>query len=218
MPVQRVIVARHAPTRFECPLRSACFADARPYASFRAANRAAARYHACTCTDTRERHAARLYERHLPLVRKTLARFCATSRCYPGGCPVEDLVGESYLAFRQALDRYDPAYGVDFVGYVSQRLYWMIEHRARNQQDRALRLDVLDVATADGEEERALNRVWAEDVLARLDPADADLLVRDAAGHTDKELAAAAGVSPAAVRKRLERVRRRAREGRRARG
>jgi RNA polymerase sigma factor (sigma-70 family) len=149
----------------------------------------------------------------LPLVRKTLARFCATSQCYPGGCQVEDLVGESYLAFRQALDRYDPAYGVDFVGYMSQRLYWLLEHRARSQQDRALRFDVGDVAASDHEEEQALNRIWVEDVLARLDPADADLLVRDAAGHSDKELAAAVGVSPAAVRKRLERLRRRVREG-----
>jgi RNA polymerase sigma factor (sigma-70 family) len=212
--VRRAIVARQAPARFECPLRSACFAGARPFASFRAANRAAARYHACACPATRERHAARLYERHLPLVRKTLGRFCATSKCYPGGCQIEDLVGESYLAFRQALDRYDPAYGVDFVGYVSQRLHWTLEHRARNQQDRALRLDAPELEATDGEEERALNRVWAADVLARFDAADAELLARDAAGHTDRELAAAAGVSPAAVRKRLERLRRRAREGR----
>jgi len=148
VPEPRAITSRHSPARFECPLRSACFAGARPYTSFRAANRAAARFHACACPATRERHATRLYERHLPLVRKTLARFCATSHCYPGGCQVEDLVGESYLAFREALDRYDPAYGVDFVGYLSQRLFWMLEHRARSQRDRALRLDVGDVAAS----------------------------------------------------------------------
>lgn len=218
VPVQHATAARHAPSRFECPLRSACFAAARPYSSFRAANRAAARYHACTCTETRELHATRLYERHLPLVRKTLARFCASWRCYPGGCQVEDLVGESYLAFRQALDRYDPTYGVDFVGYVSQRLYWLLEHRARDHQGRALCVDAEDPEAFDAEEDRALNRVLAGDVLERLDPADADLLARDAAGHSDKELAAAAGVSPAAVRKRLERLRRRVREGPRPRG
>ena len=213
MPKPRAITTRHTSVRFECPLRSVCFAGARPFSSFRAANRAAARYHACTRPETREQHAARLYQRHLPLVRKTLARFCASSRCYPGGCQIEDLVGESYLAFREALDRYDPAYGVDFVGYLSQRLFWMLEHRARHQRDRAFRLDVGAISASDHEEEQALNRVWAEDVLSRLDPADADLLVRDAAGHTDKELAAAVGISPAAVRKRLERLRRRAREG-----
>jgi RNA polymerase sigma factor (sigma-70 family) len=177
-----------------------------------AANRAAAQLHACGSPATRERLANRLYERHLPLVRKTLSRFCARSRCYPGGCQVEDLVGESYLAFRQALDRYDPAYGVDFVGYLSQRLYWTLEHRVRGQWNRPVRSHAADVEARDREEERALDRVMAADVLARLEAADADLLMRHAAGYTARELAEGAGVSGAAARKRLERIRRRARE------
>lgn len=209
-------VPRQAPRsaqRFECPLRQACFTSARPFASLAAANRAAAQFHACRSAATRQRLANRLYERHLPLVRKTLSRFCAPLRCYPGGCQVEDLVGESYLAFRQALDRYDPAYGLDFVGYMSRRLYWMLEHRVRGQWNRPVRGEAADVEAPDREEERALNRLTAAEALARLDDTDAELLARHAAGYTARELAAAAGVSPAAARKRLERVRRRAREG-----
>lgn len=125
---------------------------------------------------------------------------------------VEELVGESYLAFRHALDRYEPAYGVDFVGYLSQRLYWMLEHRARRLRlGQELQLEARQVEPADREEEEALNRVLATDVLATLAPADAELLARHAQGQTDRELAAALGASPAAVRKRLERLRRRIR-------
>jgi RNA polymerase sigma factor (sigma-70 family) len=212
--MRRPLTAPHHTVRgFQCPLRGVCFATARPYASVHAANRAASRYHACSCPATRERHATRLYERHLPLVRKTLARFCRTSHCYPGGCAVEDLVGESYLAFRAALDAYDPAYGVDLLGYMSQRLYWALEHRARNLRNgRIVRLDAPEDERADREENRALSRVLARDVLATLDPADAELLTRHASGHTDRELAAGVGISPAAARKRLERLRRRVRE------
>jgi RNA polymerase sigma factor (sigma-70 family) len=161
----------------------------------------------------REQQATRLYQRHLPLVRKTLSRFCSSSRCYPGGCAIEDLVGESYLAFRQALESYDPTYGVDFLGYVGQRLYWALEHRARHwRRGQSVPLDAPELEAADREEERLLNRVLARQALAALGAADADLLTAHVAGHTDRELAAAAGISPAAVRKRLERLRRRVRD------
>lgn len=209
------LLARQAPLGFECPLRGRCLTGGQPFGSFRAANQAAARYGTLVDADARERYAAQLYQRFIPMVRKTLRRFCSTSRCYPGGCLTEDLLGESYLAFREALDRFDPAYRVDFVGYMSQRLFWALDHRARHLRA----LSVTGSAAADpdphAEEDRALNRVMAAQLLADVSEAEADLLVREAAGHTDRELAEAAGVSAAAMRKRLERLRRRLREGRR---
>lgn len=122
-------------------------------------------------------------------------------------------MGESYLAFRAALDAYDPEYGVDFLGYMSQRLYWALEHRARHQRDgQVVRLDAPQAERVDREEDRALSRVLARDVLTTLDPGDADFLTLHASGHTGRELAAGVGISPAAARKRLERLRRRVRE------
>ena len=200
---------------FECALRRRCLAGGKPFGSFREANRAAALYHDCGCADTRAAFAARLYGRFAPLVRKTLARFCGVSRCYPGGCLPEDLVGESYLAFQQALERFEPRYGVDFVGYLSKRLYWALEHRVRGLRRRLVAQHETTDVRAGEEEELRLTRVAVTEVLEQVTAAEAELLEREAAGHTDRELAAAAGVTPAAMRKRLERLRRRVREGRR---
>lgn len=202
------------PLGFECPLRRRCLAGGKPFGSFRAANRAAALYHACGSADTRSAFAARLYDRFTPLVRKTLARFCGISRCYPGGCLPEDLVGESYLAFQLAIERFDPAFGVDFVGYLSQRLYWALEHRVRGLRRRLVAQHETADVRASEEEELRLTRVAVTEVLGRVTAAEAELLEREAAGYTDRELAAAVGVTPAAMRKRLERLRRRVREGR----
>ena len=147
-------------------------------------------------------------------MRKTLARFCGISRCYPGGCLPEDLVGESYLAFEQALERFSPAYGVDFVGYLSQRLYWALEHRVRGLRRRLVAQHVTSDVRPDEEEELRLTHVAVTEALGRVTAGEAELLEREAAGYTDRELASAAGVTPAAMRKRLERLRRRLREGR----
>ena len=200
---------------FECPLRRRCLGGGTPFGSFHAANRAAGRYHACGCPDTREALAAELYGRFAPLVRKTLARFCGISRCYPGGCVPEDLIGESYLAFHQALERFDPAFGVDFVGYLSQRLYWALEHRVRDLGRRLVAQHEPDDVRASEEEDVALTRVAAAEMFGRVTAVEAELLMQEAAGHTDRELASAAGVTPAAIRKRLERLRRRLRQGQR---
>lgn len=206
---------QHANGSFHCPLRGPCFAAAGvPFPSYRAANEAIARYQACPSATARQRRVAQLYLRHLPLVRKSLSRFCARSRCYPGGCLIEDLGGETYPAFRQALEEYDPSFGVDFAGYVSRRLYWVLQHCARRLGRAAWQgqgLELADPPSSDLEEERLLDRLLAQDLLGQLDAEEAELLVRHAAGHTHRELAASNGLSPAAARKRLERLRARLR-------
>ncbi len=98
----------HLHGSFQCPLRGSCFAPAGlPFPSSHATNEAVTRYKSCDWAPVRRRRADQLYLRHLPLVGKTLARFCQRSRCYPGGCLIEELVGETYPIFRQVLDDYD---------------------------------------------------------------------------------------------------------------
>jgi DNA-directed RNA polymerase specialized sigma24 family protein len=179
------------------------------------ANQAVADYQACTDAEERQRRAEELFMRHLPLARRTLARFCPGSRCYAGACVVEDLVGEVYPLFRDALDAYESRAGIDFLGYTSVRLYWGLEHRARWL--RRARTSVMQCPAGppslagDGDENRLLDRVLVEQLLGTLDAADGEVLVRHAAGETCQELAGRAGVSPAAMRKRLERARAKAR-------
>lgn len=194
---------------FECPLHRPCFTRARAFPSYEAANEAVRHYHGLP-DEKREEAAAALYERHVPLVRKTLARFCRRSSCYPGACLVEDLVGESFLAFRKALDAYEFSYGVDFIGYLSRRLYWSLEHEIRGAaSEPQTRTAPPEVEAPSHQADEALTRVLAQTVLERLDAGDAELLVKAAGGWTHTELAADLGISAAAVRKRLERVRRR---------
>lgn len=209
---------RTSPGVFLCPLRGACFAAAsHPFRSYAAANDAVARYQAAVTDSERYARARSMFRRCLPLVRKTLHRFChpfrAESRCYPGACLPEDLLGETYPLFRRALDEFDPSVGVDFLGYVSRRLYWGLEHRARRTEQarhEATGMDP-DELSQPAEENRLLDRILIDELIARLDPEDADLITRYAAGHSCEELAQWAGISNAAVRKRLQRVRSRLR-------
>ena len=197
---------------FQCPLRVVC---GKPFSSLRAVNGAVSRYKSCRPAAARRHQAGRLYLRHLPLVRKTLARFCPRSRCYPGGCLPEELVGETYPIFLQALEDFEPAVGVDFVGFFSQRLHWRLQHRARRLcrlHHRAPPPQLMEEpAQQHDEEDRVLDRVMAHELLAHLAASDALLMARYAAGHTSAELAESLGISTAAVRKRLERLRARLR-------
>lgn len=205
------------PLGFQCPLRGACFdSHPAPFASYAACNRAVAQYLESHNPAERRRLAAALYRRFLPLVRKTLHRFChpfrRSSRCYPGACLPEELVGESYLAFRKTLDQFDPNRGIDFVGYASRRLYWHLEHRARQLQQGRNYLEISErrdhPTSAADEEERLLNRLLAQELVAKLTPSEAQLLEQHLAGHPLRELAERNGVSEVALRKRLERLRR----------
>ncbi|NIP57137.1 MAG: sigma-70 family RNA polymerase sigma factor [Gemmatimonadetes bacterium] len=176
--------------------------------------------------DEREHRARRLYLRHLPLVRKVLAGFCYRSRCYAGACHVEELVGESYAVFREALERYDPSFKVDFVGFVSRRLLWRLRSRLDRLEEwwsaSSLSLDArlpppttsAELGSDEGSQERGvLARVLRDELLERLDEGEADLLVRRyERGYTSREIAEEIDVSHAAVRKRLERIRTRLRE------
>ena len=201
---------------FQCPLRSSCYgASGEPFASYRAANEAVSRYQSCTLAAQRCHQAEELYLRHLVLVRKTLARFCQRSRCHPGACLPEELTGDTYPIFQQALENYDPSLGVDFLGYVSQRLYWGLQHCTRRLDSTQVRAPLAEMAEEPAlrhaEEERVLNRVLAQWLLAQLDSSDALLMARYATGYSCRELAEALGISHTAVRKRLERLRTRLR-------
>ncbi len=201
---------------FQCPLSGQCFqTPGLPFPSCQEANEAVARYRSAASVTARRRLANRLFLRHMLLVRKTLARFCWKSECFPGGCLVEELVGESYAIFRQALDDYEPSVGIDFLGYASRRLYWGLEHCARRHERALLRAPPSEMADPPApryaEEDRHLDRLLARKLLACLDAGDATLMADHAAGYSCQELARAAGLSHAAVRKRLERLRARLR-------
>jgi RNA polymerase sigma-B factor len=53
-----------------------------------------------------------IVERHLPLARSIARRYCRT----PG--PIDDVTQIAYLTLVEAVERYDPAYGVAFSSYV----------------------------------------------------------------------------------------------------
>ncbi len=210
----------HTRAAFTCPLRGPCFsAAASPFSSYAACNQAVSSYLAATTEAQRQFIARELYLRFLPLVRKTLHRFChrfrPASRCYSGACLPEELLGDTYLAFLEALDHFDPSRGVDFVGYASQRLYWYLEHRARRLERARRQLEVSDrrdyPVSGSEEEDRALDRLLAHDLLDKLSPEDRTLLRRYAAGYRLCELATQNATSEQALRKRLERIRRRLR-------
>ncbi|MBI4546163.1 MAG: sigma-70 family RNA polymerase sigma factor [Gemmatimonadetes bacterium] len=181
------------------------------FSSRSAANEAVARYQRCDSAEARREAADQLYRRHLPLIWKTLATLCGRSRCYPGGCLVEDLVGEAYLIFCQALEQYEPSVGLDFLGYLRWKLHWGLEHRVRVARKASVMTRAPEeeaVPGRNGEEERLLDRVLASQLLSRLEGKDIELAVLHyACGRTSREVAEAYGISGVAVRKRLERLR-----------
>jgi len=127
-------------------------------------------------------------------------------------------VGNTYPIFRQALTEYDASHGVDFVGYLSQRLYWGLQHDYRRLES-ATRCascsdgdDAASQAATNGQEEQMIDRIFVRELLGRLDKSDAELLSRYACGHSHRELAESVGISAAAMRKRLERLRTKLRE------
>lgn len=165
--------------------------------TYDACNAAVAAYQAAPSLDDRDRAAEDLYARLLPLVRKSLRRFChpfyEESRCYSGACYPEELIGESYLWFREALDAFDTTRGVDFIGFAAKRLFWAGEHRVRSLRKNWYELTAdgmpEDTAGDDSEEEKLLGRTLAESLLAQLDPRDAELVQRASEGFTSRELA-----------------------------
>ncbi|GMR13562.1 MAG: hypothetical protein BMS9Abin29_1774 [Gemmatimonadota bacterium] len=202
---------------FRCPLRAACLA--RPEAPFETrseANAAVEHYQACSCPVVKAKHAQNLYARHALLMRKALGCFCPQSACYPGGCLPEELLGDTYPIFLKILDAYRPSFGLDFLGYASQRVRWALQHRARGH-DRADKRSREEVQEGDhlhvDTEARVLDRVFADKLLGRLPLEDADLLrLKYGLGFSTKELAERFGVSGATLRKRCERARRRLNE------
>jgi RNA polymerase sigma factor (sigma-70 family) len=161
--------------------------------------------------------ACQLYLRHLPLVRKSLLGFCSRSECCPGRCLNEELVGETFPVFLRALHEFNPERGVDFLGYVSQRLSWGMEHAA-GRRLRACRReqsgdDLEQLPSEESAEERGLASVLVAQLLGRLTPEDAWLVEHHyAIGRPSRELAETLGLSDGAIRKRLERLRRRLRD------
>lgn len=204
---------------FLCPLRGACFAAAgATYQTQRELNEAVIRFQQTVEPDQRDEMAREIYARCLPLVRKTLHRFCHSSRpdsrCYPGACLPEDLVGESYPVFQRAMEDFDPAVGMDFLGFVSQRLFWGLEHAARKLERAARELpltEVFDVPSGDPDEDRLIDQMVLQDFATRLDRADAELFRLYTDGVTGEQLAERLGISGTALRKRLQRLRERLR-------
>lgn len=211
-------MSNHPLDAFLCPLMVECFGPGyQAFTSRAEGNAEVDRYQACDCPDERAQQAATLYLRHLPLVKKILGKFCRQSECHPGVCLPHDLFGDSFPIFRKALDEYDSSYGLDFLGYVSQRLQWGFRKRA------AAHLRELDEAVphdSSGEssgwedvEDRLLDRVYAGELLSSLGAEEAELVtLRYGCGYSSKELAEARGISPAALRKRFERLRGRLQE------
>ena len=202
---------------FQCPLRGRCFDSVeRPFPSARALNAAVAEWQSCPAGGAKEQQAERLFRRCLPVVAKALIRFCPISRCYPGECLAEELLGATYVIFVSALDDYRPTHGTDFLGYATQRLHWGLRHEARRL--RKARPPTPPSGRTDGslqpgaEETRILDRVVVAEILDGLAKADAALLeLRYRGGYSNRELAQMSGVSCTALRKRLERLRARLR-------
>jgi RNA polymerase sigma factor (sigma-70 family) len=170
-------------------------------------------YQAQTDPAERARHANELYARHLPLVLKTLHGFCKPGSCYSGGCSVEDLVGETYSAFRGALDEFDVQRGVDFLGFAARRLYWELRHRIRETRRKSPLEEggsTDDPERPTAEEDRILDRVLIEELFTRIPSPDQRLLeFRYGQGCSCRETAEKMNLAPAAARKRLERARKR---------
>lgn len=199
---------------FRCPLRAACFAQPEPPFKTRSeANGAVEHYQTSSCPVAKAKQAEDLYARHALLMRKVLAGFCPQSACYPGGCLPEELLGDTYPIFLKILDEYRPSFGLDFLGYASQRVRWALQHRVRGY-DRADKRSMEEVQEGDDfqvdTESRVLDRVFADKLLGRLPLEDADLLrLKYGLGFSTKELSERFGVSGATLRKRCERARRR---------
>ena len=211
-------MSNHPPEAFLCPLMVECFGPTyKAYSSRVEANAAVQRYHANVCPDVRAQQAATLYLRHLPLVKKVLAKFCPQSECHPGVCLPHELLGDSFPIFQKALDQYDFSYGLDFLGYVNQRLRWGLRKRAvahLRELDEAVPQDGSSEGSGwEDVEDRLLDRVYARELLSRLEADEAELVrLRYGCGYSSKELAEEKGISPAALRKRFQRLRGRLQE------
>jgi RNA polymerase sigma factor (sigma-70 family) len=202
-----------AASDFLCPLHRACLdEEQRPRTSIEALNTLVAEYQSCTEPDVRTEHARRLFLRCIPLVRKSLVRFCPFSQCYPGGCLPEELVGHTYVLFVQALDDYRPDNGHDFLGYAAQRLRWGLRHEARRLRKAPPAPPPDSDATVsmprEDEETRILDRISTENLLRGMSADNAALLrLRCEDGYSHRELATMTGLSPTAIRKRIQRLR-----------
>ena len=205
-----------APSEFQCPLHRACLSEEnRLRLSIEALNALVAEYQSIEESeesDVKQEHARRLFARCIPLVRKSLVRFCPFSKCYPGACLPEELVGHTYVVFVQALDDYRPDNGHDFLGYAAQRLWWSLRHEARRLRKAPPAPpshSEADVSLPpEDAEARILDRVFTEQLLTGMTEDNAALLrLRCEDGYSHRELATMTGLSSSAVRKRVQRLR-----------
>jgi RNA polymerase primary sigma factor len=105
----------------------------------------------------------KLVRSHLPLIRSVARRY----RGY--GLPFDDLVQEGALGLLEAIDRYDPARGSDFVPFARFRIRRAMRN-ALTEQARLIRLPKQVV-----ERRRALDRAEARLVAAGKRPTPAEL-------------------------------------------
>lgn len=97
---------------------------------------------------------------------------------------------------RNALDRFDPDRGVDFPGFLSQRLRWGLAGGAEVSPACEVALPEAIAASAADGEDPILATVAVGRTLARLPAADADLVrARYFEGYFPAELARALGCS-----------------------
>ncbi len=204
---------------WRCPFLAPCFEGPVPvYPTREAANEAVKAYQDTSPSPSANGLAEALYLGHVLVLRKALAHFCPESKCRPGACLVEELVGETVPIFMRALDEYDPTRGVDFLGYVSRRLIWGLRQRVRPlRKARALASapQAPDLGR-DGEdlEGQLIDRLHLQALMDVLSPDEAILLAkRYAEGFSGRELAESMGISYDAMRKRLQRLRARVRTG-----
>ena len=205
-------VSVHPSDSFRCPLTAECFGPSvKAFPSRAHGNAAVANYRACTCPVDQVSSATTLYLRHMPLVKKVLGRFCRESECHPGGCLPEDLLGDTYPIFKKALDDFDVSYGLDFLGYLSQRLKWGLLKSVQRRRKDLGEGEVVESSDSycgwEEVEERLLDKVFVTELLGGLGDEEVKLVtLRYGCGFSSRELAEAKGISHGALRKRFERL------------
>lgn len=202
---------------FHCPLRGRCFHSVgTPFASARLLNATVAEFQSSPPGTSKDDQVETLFRRCLPLIAKSLSRFCPYSNCRRGECLPEELLGATYVIFAKALDDYRPSRGLDFLGYATQRLHWGLRHELRRLKKAQPAIlppgDDVEASHRGEGEAQILDRLFLTELLADVGEADAALIgLRYAADHSPAELARMTGLSSSAVRKRIERLRARLR-------
>ncbi len=157
-----------------------------------------------------------------PFLLKSLSWYCHVTSGCGVNCQVAELLSAAYIIFTDLIKKFDPAYHVNFLGYVVNGISWglfnIYSKERRYHQHRILFSSEVEAISpekeggSENEEDMWLTSVMLNRILSQLKQRDRDLfLLHHLFGYSCRDLALLYRTKAKTIQKAIERARKKIR-------